>query len=172
MEAGLVEGEHLSVDGSFIQANASRSSRIPREQLAEVAHVKGTVREYLVDIEKENPVEEPAHQQDQVSTTDSGFDLFDQGQSSCGTRLLQQTKTDRLSSVFSRAARGHPHPPVIGTDAFDSSVCFVKRVPGELATRSKPSSPNSSSACSCSGYDYVVCGMSATSSCWPQPLRT
>ena len=28
-EAGLVEGEHLSVDGSFIAANASRSSRIP-----------------------------------------------------------------------------------------------------------------------------------------------
>src|ERR1700720_4211070 len=63
-------GENLSVDGSFIQANASRSSRIPREQLTEVAHVKGTVREYLADLEQENPVEEPAHQQDQVSTTD------------------------------------------------------------------------------------------------------
>jgi hypothetical protein len=46
MEAGFVEGEHLSVDGSFIPANSSRSSRIPREQLTEVAHVKGTVREY------------------------------------------------------------------------------------------------------------------------------
>ncbi len=69
-EAGLVEGEHLSVDGSFIQANASRSSRIPREQLTEVAHVKRTVREYLADLEQENPVEEPAQQQDQVSTTD------------------------------------------------------------------------------------------------------
>jgi transposase len=68
--AGLVEGEHLSVDGSFLPANASRSSRIPREQLTEVAHVKGTVREYLADLEQENPVEEPAHQQDQVSTTD------------------------------------------------------------------------------------------------------
>jgi transposase len=70
MEAGLVEGEHLSVDGSFIPANASRLSRIPREQLPEAAHVKRTVREYLADIEQENPVEEPAHQQDQVSTTD------------------------------------------------------------------------------------------------------
>jgi transposase len=36
-EAGLVEGEHLSVDGSFLPANASRLSRIPREQLTEVA---------------------------------------------------------------------------------------------------------------------------------------
>ena len=30
MKAGLVEGEHLSVDGSFIQANASNGSRVPR----------------------------------------------------------------------------------------------------------------------------------------------
>jgi transposase len=69
-EAGLVAGEHLSVDGSFVQANASRSSRIPREQLTEVAHVKRTVREYLTDLEQENPVEEPPPLQDQVSTTD------------------------------------------------------------------------------------------------------
>src|SRR5450755_3915133 len=59
LEAGLVEGEHLSVDGSFIPANASRLSRIPREQLPEAAHVKRTVREYLADLEQENPVEEP-----------------------------------------------------------------------------------------------------------------
>src|SRR6201982_2897590 len=70
MEAGLVEGEHLSVDGSFLLTNASRLSRIPREQLPEAAHVKRTVREYLADLKQENPVEEPAHQQDQVSTTD------------------------------------------------------------------------------------------------------
>jgi len=70
VEAGFVEGEHLSVDGSFIAANASRLSRIPREQLPEAAHVKRTVREYLADLEQENPVEEPAPQQDQVSTTD------------------------------------------------------------------------------------------------------
>ena len=44
-EAGWVAGEHLSVDGSFVPAIASRSSRIPREQLTEVAHVKPTVRE-------------------------------------------------------------------------------------------------------------------------------
>ena len=32
--------------------------------------MKRTVREYLADLEQENPVEEPAPQQDQVSTTD------------------------------------------------------------------------------------------------------
>src|SRR6201981_3236305 len=70
MEAGLVEGEHLSVDGSFIPANASRLSRIPREQLPEAAHVKRTIREYLTELEQQNPHEEPAHQQALVSTTD------------------------------------------------------------------------------------------------------
>lgn len=39
-EAGLVEGEHLSVDGGFLTANASLLSRIPREQLVEAAHLK------------------------------------------------------------------------------------------------------------------------------------
>ena len=68
-EAGLVEGEHLSVDGSFIAANASRSSRIPREQLPEAAQVKLTIREYLTELEQQNPIEEPTHQA-LVSTTD------------------------------------------------------------------------------------------------------
>jgi len=70
LEAGLVEGDNLSVDGSFVEANASKQSRIPREQLAEVAHVKHNVRQYLVELEQQNPIEEPAHQQEQVSTTD------------------------------------------------------------------------------------------------------
>jgi hypothetical protein len=68
--AGLVKGEHMSVDGSFIQANADHHSRVPREQLAEVAKVKHTVREYLVELERENPVEPPVEQQEKVSTTD------------------------------------------------------------------------------------------------------
>jgi transposase len=67
---GLVKGEDLSVDGSFVEANAAKESRIPREQLAEAAQVHRTMREYLVELEQQNPVEEPVHQQDQVSTTD------------------------------------------------------------------------------------------------------
>src|SRR5216117_4000975 len=60
----------MSVDGSFIQANADHHSRIPREQLAEVAKVNHTVRKYLVELERENPVEAPVAQQEKVSTTD------------------------------------------------------------------------------------------------------
>ena len=70
VEVGLVQGQHLSVDGSFVEANAAKESRIPRQQLAEAAQVNQTVRQYLVELEQQNPTEEPVHQQDQVSTTD------------------------------------------------------------------------------------------------------
>jgi transposase len=70
VEVGLVQGKHLSVDGSFVEANAAKDSRIPREQLAEAAQVHHTVGQYLKEVEQRNPVEEPVHEQDQISTTD------------------------------------------------------------------------------------------------------
>src|SRR5689334_21288895 len=70
VEVGLVQGTHLSVDGSFIEANAAKESRIPREQLAEAAQVHHTVRQYLKEVEEQNSVEESVNEQDQVSTTD------------------------------------------------------------------------------------------------------
>src|SRR5436853_602230 len=70
VEVGLVQGQHLSVDGSFVEANAAKESRIPREQLAEAAQVHQTVRQYLQELEQQNPAEEPVHEQEQVSTTD------------------------------------------------------------------------------------------------------
>jgi len=70
MDVGLVRGDKLSVDGSFVEANAAKESRIPREQLAEAAQVHQTVRQCLKDVEEQNPVEEPVHEQEQVSTTD------------------------------------------------------------------------------------------------------
>ncbi len=69
LEVGLVRGDNLSVDGSFVEANASKESRIPREQLAEAAQVKQTLRQYLSELEEQNPVQEPVHEQEQVSTT-------------------------------------------------------------------------------------------------------
>ena len=70
IDVGLVQGKHLSVDGSFVEANAAKASRIPRQQLAEAAQVNQTVRQYLMELEQQNPTEEPVHQQDQISTTD------------------------------------------------------------------------------------------------------
>jgi transposase len=52
--ASGLQGDHLSVDGSFIQADASNGSRIPREQLGEIAQVKRNLREYLDDLKHEN----------------------------------------------------------------------------------------------------------------------
>src|SRR6202035_2777691 len=69
IEVGLVQGKQLSVDGSFVEANAAKESRIPREQLVEAAQVHHTVRQYLEELEQENPTE-PVHEQEQVSTTD------------------------------------------------------------------------------------------------------
>jgi transposase len=61
LTVGLVRGDKLSVDGTFVEANASKESRI---------QVNRTVREYLAELEMQNPVEEPTHSQDKVSTTD------------------------------------------------------------------------------------------------------
>jgi transposase len=66
MAAGLVEGKNLAVDGTLVAADASRTSRIPREQLQETAQVSRTVKEYLSELEKENPVPHT----ELVSTTD------------------------------------------------------------------------------------------------------
>jgi hypothetical protein len=59
VEVGLVQGKHLPVDGSFVEANAARESRIPCEQLAEAAQVNRTVRQYLVELEQQNSTEDP-----------------------------------------------------------------------------------------------------------------
>jgi len=67
---GLVRGQELSVDGSFVEANAAKESRIPREQLAEAAEVHYAVGQYLQELEQQNPVEEAVHAQEQISTTD------------------------------------------------------------------------------------------------------
>ncbi len=79
LEAGRVAGDNLAGDGSFIAANANQESRIPREQFAEAAQGKRSVRQYLVELEQQNPIEEPAHQQEQVSTTDPDATYATQG---------------------------------------------------------------------------------------------
>jgi transposase len=73
LEAGLVEGRNLAVDGTLVIANASQQSRVPRERLAEIAQVSRTVQEYLSELEEQNPVADPEERpmaQERVSTTD------------------------------------------------------------------------------------------------------
>jgi len=87
--AGLVNGKHMSVDGSFIQANADHHTRVPPEQLAEVAKVNHTVREYLVELERENPSRTSGCAARQSLHHGSRLDLCDQRWSGAA-RLLRQ----------------------------------------------------------------------------------
>jgi transposase len=99
VQAGLVNGEHMSVDGSFIQANANNESRIPREQLAEAAQVKRTVRQYLTDLEQENGDGEPVHQQDRVSTTDPDATYASKGNAAAKLGYYDNYLIDNASCV-------------------------------------------------------------------------
>ncbi len=75
LQAGLVEGKNLAVDGTMVAANASRQSRVPRERLPEAAQVSQTVQEYLTELEQVNPVSEA----EMVSTTDPDAILTTKG---------------------------------------------------------------------------------------------
>ena len=73
LEAGLVEGRNLAVDGTPVGANASNQSRVPREKLVEMAQNSRTVQEYLAELERQNPVADPEERptaQKMVSSTD------------------------------------------------------------------------------------------------------
>src|SRR5579859_5693832 len=97
---GLVRGEHLSVDGSFIQADASNSSRVPREHLSRVAVVNRTVRQYLEDVESENPVQPEPHQQEKVSTTDPDATYFSKGERAPTLGYFDNYLMDNASCVI------------------------------------------------------------------------
>ena len=106
--SGLVQGDHLSVDGSFIQADASNGSRIPREQLGEIAQVKRNVREYLDDLKHENSSEPEPHQQDKVSTTDPDATYFSKGDRASTLGYFDNYLIDNSSCV------------VVGVEATDA----------------------------------------------------
>src|SRR5246500_3685152 len=100
VEVGLVQGKHLSVDGSFVEANAAKESRIPRQQLAEAAQVNCSVRQYLVDLEQQNPVEEPVHQQEQGSTTDPDSTYATKGGTPARLGYYDNYRVDNHSCVI------------------------------------------------------------------------
>src|SRR5215472_3919502 len=97
VEVGLVQGKHLSVDGSFVEASAAKESRIPREHLLEAAQA---VRQYLQEVEEQNPVEEPVHEQDQVSTTDPDSTYATKGGTPARLRYYDNYLVDSDSCVI------------------------------------------------------------------------
>jgi hypothetical protein len=62
--------------------------------------VKRTVREYLTDLEQENPVEQPAHQQDQVSTTDPDSTYATKGSRAAELAYYNNYLIDNRSGVI------------------------------------------------------------------------
>ena len=70
--AGLIEGQHLTVDGTLVEANASPHSRVPRVQLASVATVSRSVQEYLPELDKQNLMAELAEPPDTDRDSGSG----------------------------------------------------------------------------------------------------
>ena len=97
---GLVEGEQMSVDGSFIMANANHHSRIPREELAEAAKVNYGARKYLQELERENGAGEPVHQQDKVSTTDPDSTYLTKGNRAAELGYFDNYLMDNESCVI------------------------------------------------------------------------
>src|ERR1700741_4740170 len=100
VEVGLVRGKELSGDGSFVEANAAQQSRIPREQLAEAAEVHYAVGQYLQELEQQNPVEEPVHEQDQVSTTDPDSTYATKGNTPVRLGYYDNYRVDNASCVI------------------------------------------------------------------------
>lgn len=96
LQAGLVEGQNLAVDGTLVEANASRESRVPRKQLKEAAQISRTVREYLAELEQLNPVSDAK----KVSTTDPDAILTTKGSGTARMAYYDNYLIDTASRVI------------------------------------------------------------------------
>jgi len=69
-----------------VGANASRQSRVPREQLKEAAQLSRTVQEYLAELEQVNPVSDA----EMISATDPDAIVTTKGGGTAMMALLRQ----------------------------------------------------------------------------------
>jgi transposase len=120
LEAGLVEGQHLAVDGTMVGANASRQSRVPREQLKEAAQVSRTVREYLAELEQVNPVSEA----EKVSTTDPDAILTTKG----GGTAMMAYYDNYLIDTASRVILEVEATPALSRQEMVAACRMIERV--------------------------------------------
>jgi transposase len=96
LEAGLVEGKNLAVDGTMIKADASQASRVPRAQLQAAAQVAKTAAEYLTELEQDNPVSGG----EMVSTTDPDAILATKGGRTAAMAYYDNYLIDTASRVI------------------------------------------------------------------------
>lgn len=120
LEAGLVEGRNLAVDGTLVAANASRESRVPREQLQEAAQVSRTVREYLAELEQVNPVSDA----EMVSTTDPDAIWTTKG----GGTAMMAYYDNYLIDTASRVIVGVEATPALSRQEMVAACRMIERV--------------------------------------------
>jgi transposase len=120
VEAGLVEGQNLAVDGTMVGANASRQSRVPREQLKEAAQLSRTVQEYLAELEKMNPVSDA----EMVSTTDPDAILTTKG----GGTAMMAYYDNYLMDTASRVIVDVEATPALSRQEMVAARRMVERV--------------------------------------------
>jgi len=120
LEAGLVEGQNLAVDGTMVGANASRQSRVPREQLKETAQLSRTVREYLAELEEENPVSDA----EMISTTDPDAILATKG----GGTAIMAYYDNYLIDTTSRVIVDVEATPALSRQEMVAACRMIERV--------------------------------------------
>jgi len=134
VDVGLVQGKHLSVDGSFVEANAAKESRIAREQLAEAAQVHESVRRYLKEVEEQNPVDVPVHEQNRVSTTDPDSTYATKGGTPARLGYYDNYLVDNDSCVIVGVQATAARMSQETVAAQDMLTRFVQRQGGEPAS--------------------------------------
>jgi transposase len=120
LEAGLVQGKNLAVDGTLVGADASRQSRVRREQLQAVAQVSQTVQEYLAELEQMNPVSDT----EMVSTTDPDAILTTKG----GGTAVMAYYDNYLIDTTSRVILGVEATPALFHQETVAARRMVERV--------------------------------------------
>jgi len=100
----------------MIRADASGDSRVPRERLSEVAQVSRTVRQYLAELEQENPVPNA----ETISTTDPDAAWCSKGgpaRLAYYDNYLIDTNSRVILAVEATPARFHPRDRSGATNA-------------------------------------------------------
>ena len=120
LEAGLVAGKNLAVDGTLVRADASRQSRVRREQLKEAAQISRTVQEYLAELEEMNPVPEA----EMVSATDPDAILTTKG----GGTAVMAYYDNYLIDTASRVILGVEATPALFHQETVAARRMVERV--------------------------------------------
>src|SRR2546425_9931627 len=108
------------VDGTMVGANASRQSRVPREQLKEAAQLSRTVQEYLTELEQVNPVSDA----EMISTTDPDAILTTKG----GGTAMMAYYDNYLIDTASRAILGVEATPALSRQEMVAARRMIARV--------------------------------------------